>query len=248
MKSNKLFLFLILLILLSSLVSSQNDNLPIGLKKIIEYNKSHTQDFAFKVSLFIAFLAGTLGILSPCILPFLPVYFALTFKEKVNITKMTIIFFLGFSLVFVSMGIIAGMIGSQVLSVLQKDWVIILAGLFLISMGLLSFFGKGFSSIIKPRARIKNDKLGIFLLGLFFALGWTACLGPILAGILGIGAILGDISKSAILLFFYSIGNFVPLFLISILYDKINFEKFISKFKPYKINIGNKKLYLNPIN
>src|SRR3989344_1696972 len=72
---------ILLLIPLAFLVSAQSD-LPIGLQKIIDLNNQDAENFALKVSFFIAFLAGMLGILSPCILPFLPAYFSYTFKEK----------------------------------------------------------------------------------------------------------------------------------------------------------------------
>ena len=235
-----LFLTILLAVIIIFAVSvyAQSD-LPIGLQKIIDFNKQSTTDFAVRISFFIAFIAGILGILSPCILPFLPAYFSYTFKEKKNITKMTLVFFLGFSLVFVVMGIIAGFIGSQLLSVVQSDWLVTIAGIFILILGIMSLLGKGFSSLIKPKQKIKNDILGTFLLGVFFAIGWTACLGPILAGILGIGAILGNIFYSALLLFFYSLGNLVPLFILSVFYDKFNLSN--SKFiKGRMFSIGKK--------
>jgi cytochrome c-type biogenesis protein len=207
---------------LSLSVSALDINDYPALQKIKDYNNKSTADFAVKVSFLIAFIAGILGILSPCILPFIPAYFSYTFKEKTNITKMTFIFFLGFSLMFIIMGVVAGFIGSQLLSVLQKGWLVTIAGLFIAGLGIMTLMGKSFSSFIKFHHRFRNDVPGVFLLGIFFALGWSACLGPILAGILGIGAILNNIFYSAVLLFFYSLGNFVPLFIISVFYDKFN--------------------------
>ena len=228
MKKSFLSILLVILVVLTSISVLAESDVPIGLQKIIDYNNQSTAEFAVKVSFLIAFIAGMLGILSPCILPFLPAYFSYTFKEKKDITKMTLIFFLGFSLVFVSMGIVAGFIGAQVLSVVQSGWLVTLAGIFIVILGIMSLLGKGFSSLIKPNKKFKNDASGTFLFGIFFALGWTACLGPILAGILGIGAIMGNIFYSALLLFFYSLGNLVPLFIISIFYDKFHLER--SKF------------------
>ncbi|RMF55105.1 cytochrome c biogenesis protein CcdA [Candidatus Woesearchaeota archaeon] len=226
MRKTLFFILFFLLILVS--VSLAQSDMPVGLQKIIESNRQITESFAVKVSFFIAFAAGILGILSPCILPFLPAYFSYTFKEKKNITKMTIVFFFGFSLVFVVMGVIAGFLGEQTLSVVQSEWLVTIAGIFIIILGLMSLFGKGFSSSIKVKHKSKNDVPGTFLLGVFFALGWTACLGPILAGILGIGAILHNIGYSALLLFFYSLGNLLPLFVLSVFYDKLNLSE--SKF------------------
>lgn len=250
MKFFKSLVLILLILALSLSVSAQEDSdIPIGLQKIQEYNQQYTLDFSVKVSFFIAFMAGILGILSPCILPFLPAYFSYTFKEKKNITKMTFIFFLGFSLVFVAMGVLAGFIGATSLLMVQKDWFITIAGVFLVFFGFLSLTGRGFSSFIHTSKKFSNDVPGTFLFGLFFALGWTACLGPILAGILGIGALLGNIFYSAVLLFFYSLGNLVPIFLLAMLYDKYDLSqsKFI-KGKMFSFNIDDKKYNIHSTN
>lgn len=250
MKNKKIFLlaFFVFLVFLTITVFAQSD-LPIGLQRIIEHNQQITAEFAVKISFFIAFLAGILGILSPCILPFLPAYFSYTFKEKKNITKMTLVFFIGFSLVFVAMGIIAGFLGEQSLIVLQKGWLVSFVAIFLIIMGILSFFGKGICTYINPGKKFRNDIPGTFLFGIFFAFGWTACLGPILAGILGIGAILHNIWYSALLMFFYSIGNLVPLFILSVFYDRFNLgeSKFIQG-RIFSFSVFRKKYYVHSTN
>ncbi|MBI2668677.1 cytochrome c biogenesis protein CcdA [Candidatus Woesearchaeota archaeon] len=218
-------LFFLLSVLLLAVGVSAASALPIGLQKIIDYNQQATADFALKISFLIAFVAGMLGILSPCILPFLPAYFSYTFKEKKNLTLMTLVFFAGFSLVFVSLGLAAGFLGEQTLVVLQKGWLVTIGGILLLFLGALTLLGKGFGSWFTFSQKFSNDLPGTFLFGLSFALGWTACLGPILAGILGIGAILGNMWQAALLLFFYSLGNFVPLFLLSFFYDRFNLSE-----------------------
>lgn len=250
MKNKKILLLAFFLFVIFSAVAvfAQSD-IPIGLQRIIDFNKQSTADFAVKVSFFIAFVAGILGILSPCVLPFLPAYFSYTFKEKKNITWMTFIFFLGFSLVFVVMGIIAGFIGEQTLLVIQQGWLVTLAGIFMIVLGITALLGKKVCSYINIHKKFKNDIYGTFLFGMVFAVGWTACLGPILAGILGIGAILGNIWYSALLLFFYSLGNLIPLFILSMFYDKFNLSQ--SKFiqgKIFTFSIAKKKFYIHSTN
>ena len=248
MKTKNILIFLIFFVVISSYVFAQSD-IPIGLQRIIDFNKQSTMDFAVKVSFFVAFVAGILGILSPCVLPFLPAYFSYTFKEKKNITKMTLVFFLGFSVVFVAMGLAAGFIGERSLVVIQSSWLVSIAGLVLIVLGVMSLLGKGFSSFIKFHHKFKNDIIGTFLLGMFFAIGWTACLGPILAGILGIGAILHNMFYSGLLLFFYSLGNFVPLFLFSVFYDKFNLsESKLIKGKMFKFSVLGKKFNVHSTN
>ena len=235
------------MVLFAASALAQSD-LPVGLQKIIDFNKQSTIDFSVKISFFVAFVAGILGILSPCILPFLPAYFSYTFKEKKNISQMTLIFFLGFSLVFVILGAIAGYVGEQTLYVIQKPWLVAIAGIFMIILGIVTLSGKKVCSFMGHN-KFKNDVPGTFLFGMSFAIGWTACLGPILAGILGIGAILGNMGYSALLLFFYSLGNLVPLFILSMLYDKFNLSQ--SKFIHGKIldfSIWKKKFYVHSTN
>ncbi|MBS3113196.1 cytochrome c biogenesis protein CcdA [Candidatus Woesearchaeota archaeon] len=238
MKKN--FIFFILALVFALLIIYANvyeagyalieteSNSPPALQKIVDYNQEFASNFMLKISFLVAFVAGILGILSPCILPFLPAYFSYTFKEKTNITKMTFIFFAGFSFVFVLMGAAAGYIGSQIMTVVQSKWLVSLAGLFMIFLGVITIKGKDVCQVINIKSRFKNDVYGTLLFGMFFAFGWTACIGPILAGILGIGAILGNVWYSMLLLFFYSLGNLIPLFIISMLYDKYELGK--SKF------------------
>ncbi|MBR9699348.1 cytochrome c biogenesis protein CcdA [Candidatus Woesearchaeota archaeon] len=242
-----LFSLFILIVLTVGVVAESH--LPLNLQKINDYNKKSTIEFSVQISFFIAFLAGILAILSPCILPLVPAYFSYTFKEKKNITMMTFVFFLGFSSAFIAMGIIAGFIGAQVLSVVQKGWLISIAGIVIVGLGIMTLMGKGFSSFIRIKHKTRNDAPGTFLLGVFFAIGWTACLGPILAGILGIGAVLGNVLYSGLLLFFYSLGNLVPLFILSIFYDKFNLSdsKFI-KGKMFDFAVAGKKFSVHSTN
>lgn len=237
-----LFIILISIISLSTLVLAQLD-LPPGLQRVAQYNEELALFYLQNLSFIVAFLAGILSLLSPCILPILPAFFAYTFKEKRNVTKMTFIFFLGFSLIFVIFGLIASAIGQSLASFQANNRILILfAGIFLVIFGLMSLFGRGFSSFIKIYKKFKNDVLGTFLFGIAFAIGWSACLGPILAGILLIAATFGNFFHSGLLLFVYSLGIFVPLFLLSFLSDKYNFTQ--SKLIRKELNFGKIKIRL----
>lgn len=252
MESRKLVLvglIAVLIVLSGSIVFAQELDLPIGLQRAVEENKQATTDFLFKISIFVAFAAGMLTILSPCSLPLFPVFFSYISKEKKNITKMTLIFSLGFSVAFITLGIIAGLVGEQSISIIQEDWLVTIAGLFIILFGIMSLLGKGFASFIKFMPKTKNDIPGTFLLGIFFALGWTACLGPILGGILGIGAILHNVWYAAILMLFYSLGNMIPLFILAIFYDKLNLaQSKLIKGKLFTFTLGGKKYYVHSTN
>ena len=200
--------------------------LPANLQQLNEDNNQYALDFMGQISFFIAFLAGILSFLSPCVLPFLPAFFSYTFKEKTNITKMTFIFFSGFALTFSAIGVIASYLGKGIF-MFQKsiDSFIVLSGILLVIFGLMSFLGKGFSSIIKPKRVQRHDTYGIFIFGIFFAVGWTACLGPVLAGILSISVLLNNYLYTAGLMIAYSLGIFLPLLAASVLFDKYNLSK-----------------------
>ncbi len=239
MKTNKLSIIFILLILVIPLLlahaSEEPDHdLPDNIQKLIEYKHEQADFYLRNLSFVIAFLAGILGILTPCSLAILPAFFAYSFEGKKEITKMTSIFFLGFAPVFIVFGLLATLLG-KTLAVFQQanKTLVIIAGIFLIVFGLMILFGKGFSGI-KFKKKTKKTPLGIFLFGIFFAIGFTACMGPILVGILLIAGTLQNYVYAGILMIFYSLGLFVPLFLISMTFDKFNFTK--------KINNMNKKI------
>ena len=244
--SRNILFFLLILIIITS-VNAQL-KLPESISKINEYNNQYFSDFSVKVTFIVAFFAGIFGILSPCILPLLPAYFSYTFKEKKNITLMTLIFFLGFSLAFIIMGVIAGMLGHQSLGMVQGKTLIRAASVIVFILGLMAFFGKSLALIHTSYAP-KNDVPGVFLFGILFAVSWTGCLGPVLSGILGIGAILGNPVQSALLLFFYGLGNFLPLFILSFFYDKLNLHNTpFLKGKMIDLNIFGKKQKVHSTN
>ena len=242
-----LFLFFLFSLLIFS-VAAEELNLPPGLIKIKEYNQQYHQDFALKATFALAFLAGILTILSPCILPFIPAYFAVAFKEKKNITLMTLVFFLGLAIIFVALGALAGKVGEQSLTLLQDPLYVSLAGLLLIGFGIYTILGKGFSGF-HIQKKTSNDIVGIFLFGIFFAIGWSACTGPILAGILGISVLLGNITQAMWLMFFYALGNVVPIFIISIFYDKYDLSKSkLIRGKEWDWNLFGKEIKVHSTN
>lgn len=223
MKRKIIFLFFLLFLFLLPPVVGQ---LPKGLLVAQEYNAEMTRNFLLNVSFLVAFVAGIMTLLSPCILPLVPAFFSYTFKEKKKITLMTVIFFLGFTTMFMAMGLVATFIGVTSLSVMQEQYglLIQIAGVFLVLFGIMSLLGKGFAGVIL-RKRTSNDIPGVFLYGLLFALGWTVCIGPILAGILSMVALFHNYLTSMVLMFSYSMGMFVPLFFLSYFYDTYHLEK-----------------------
>lgn len=218
-----IIIVLSVLSLLNAATATAQLDLPPGVQAINEYNEQYAVEFLQNVSFPVVFLAGILSIISPCILPLIPAFFSYTFKEKRKITRMTLVFFVGFSAIFVSMGMAAAYLG-QSMAMFQGgiSYLVTISGLGLILFGLLAFFGKGFSSFIKRRVTAKDNTRGVLIMGIFFAAGWSACLGPIIGGILLIAAALGNIPYAAMLMFTYSLGIMTPLLIMSLFYDRFD--------------------------
>ena len=209
---------LIVFLLVLPIVFSQE--LPKSLQSAIESNKKDAESYVRNISFLIAFLAGFISLLSPCTATTLPAFLAFAFKEKKDIFKVMLAFSAGFMTVFVILGLIASYIGKSLLFLQEGNALLAkISGLLLIGLGVMIFIGKGFSSFIKNR-RFRHDYLGIYLLGAFFVIGWSACLGPILAGITVMATYLHNFFYASLLFFFYGIGLLVPLFIIAGLYDK----------------------------
>ena len=236
-KLYSLFLILILLLIIipislaheTNIEHEEAVNLPANLQGLVDYKHDQADFYLLNLSFLIAFLAGIIGILTPCSLAILPAFFAYSFEGKKEITKMTLMFFLGFAPVFIVFGLLATFSG-RTLAIFQQDnsFLVMISGVVLIIFGLMVLFGKGFSGFQFNR-ETKKTPFGIFLFGIFYAIGFTACMGPILVGILLIAGILQNYLYAGFLMLFYSFGLFVPLFLMSMFFDKFNFSKFINK-------------------
>lgn len=233
----------------SSSLTSWAVELPIGLQKIVESNQARAEGFLGQVSFPLVFIAGFLSLLSPCILPTVPAFFALSFKEKEKIAKKTFVFFLGFASVFVTFGLIGASIGETLGSLqINYSYIVLAAGVFLVVFGVISFFGKGFGSLLKPKwGRGRQDTIGIFLFGLSFGLGWTACLGPVMVGIVLMASVLQNYLYSGLLLFVYALGLFVPLFLLALFFDKSKKVRQWLRGREVRFEIGSKVIVTDTI-
>lgn len=229
MRNKRVLLLAFFLIILSSFALAQLE-LPENVLKIIDFNEQQ----AAKISFIIAFLGGVFSLISPCVLPILPAFFAYAFKEKKDLIKMTTMFFLGAALIFVLMGIAASFIGN----VLDKNRQVltVVAGFLLIVFGSMTILGKGFTFFKMKGFKPKHDTLGIFLFGVLFSIGFTPCVGPILSGILVMAASIQNYLHSGILLLTYSIGLLLPMFIMAFLYDKYKLsEKSWVKGKDFQV-------------
>ena len=193
------------------------------------------------ISVLAAFTAGIISFISPCVLPLIPGY--LSFISGVSMEEMkdgdkktkalkkvslnTLLFVLGFSVVFTAMGASATFIGEFLLSKLSlfnkiAGVIIILLGLHIMGVFRISFlnYEKRFHTRSKPLGPV-----GSFAVGLAFAFGWTPCIGPILGGILLLASNQGTMGKGMVLLASYSLGLGIP-FLVT----AVSFNTFLGVF------------------
>ena len=195
----------------------------------------------------LSFLAGMLSFLSPCTLPILPAYFAFTFQgDKSRIMAMTFFFFLGLAMVFSVMGATAGFIGSFLR--VHISAITTIGGTLIIIFGFMSFIGKGFSGANLFHRSPSATLGGAFIFGVFMAFGWTACVGPILAGILILAATEEGLIKGAGLLFIYALGLGLPLMVISLMFKNMDRDGMFWRFlkgKGWEVNILGHTLLLH---
>jgi len=181
--------------------------------------------------LFISFIAGALSFVSPCILPLIPAYISyisgisikeLTSKDKASAFKKRIIassllFIVGFSIIFVGMGATVTIFGKLIsfhIVMFRRiaGIVIVIFGLHIAGWLKLNFL----YAEKRFHARINTSLFGSFVMGLVFAFGWTPCVGPILASILTYAATQKTVTKGIWLLLAYSLGLGIPFFLTGI--------------------------------
>jgi cytochrome c-type biogenesis protein len=179
----------------------------------------------FMVLSILAFLTGVLSFLSPCTLPILPAYFAQGFHAgRGEILKNTVFFFLGLATVFSLFGMGATLIGNIMRD--HRQVFTQTAAVVIIIFGILEIFGKGFSGLNVYLKGSRRTPVGSYLFGSVFAVGWSACIGPILASFLLLSAASGTMLKGTSLLFIYAVGLAVPLMLVSLYFDRVRSNKF----------------------
>ncbi len=175
---------------------------------------------SFLVLIPAAFLSGLLSFLSPCSLPILPAYFAYSFQSnKKNIIVMTMAFFLGLATTMTLLGASVTVVGR--ILVQNMATLTFIGGILIIIFGFLSVFGKGFTGV-QFQDRPNKSIGGTYLYGASFAIGWTACIGPILGAILTLLSTQGlGILQGAFLSFVYAMGLGLPLIFLSAFFSRL---------------------------
>lgn len=188
---------------------------------------------------FIAFLEGIITFISPCLLPMLPIYVSyFAGGDNANIKKTlknAIGFVTGFTIVFVTMGALAGTIGGFLMK--YQTVVNVVTGLIVI------FFGLNFLGVIKlnifsgAKGGGAKKNLGFFssmLFGMIFSISWTPCVGAFLGAALMLASQQGKVLTGMLMLFVYSLGLGIPFVASAILIDKLK-DTFNLIKKNYKV-------------
>lgn len=166
------------------------------------------------VAIPIALLAGIITFVSPCVLPLVPGYLGfVSANVKSKVVLGTALFVLGFSAVFVTLGVLAGSAG--LVFWVREPLVQLVLGLLVVLFGFAMLGSVGF---LQRTIKLPTPKIGLAgapVLGVVFALGWTPCIGPTLSAVLVLASDTGDPLRGAILASFYSLGIGIPFLLIA---------------------------------
>lgn len=195
-----------------------------------------------------AFLGGLISFLSPCTLPLVPGYLsfvtatghsqAQSHSETWPHLLLSVFFILGFTIIFVSLGASITVVGSVLLRYRYEATVIggtliIVLGIFMTGLVKINILQREFRLHLTPKS---SNPTTAFLLGISFAVGWTPCIGPILATILAMSSLAGDPQQSVMYLSVYSLGLALPFLLVSI---------FMETFKKHLRALGKFSGYLH---
>jgi cytochrome c-type biogenesis protein len=169
----------------------------------------------------VAFVAGLISFLSPCILPLVPGYLSFAAGFSVNRGKVflgSILFVLGFSVVFISFGAIFGGLGNQLVA--NEDLISRVLGVITIFLGFI-FLGKfPFAPTFRPKIKTTGGLVGAPLLGILFGVGWTPCIGPSLAAVQTLAFQESSAVRGALLSFGYCLGLGLPFMASGLFLDR----------------------------
>ncbi len=173
----------------------------------------------------ISFLEGIITFISPCLLPMLPIYISYFAGGGERTVKKTMTgaagFVLGFTLVFVAMGALAGTLGSFLTK--YQTWVNVIGGLIVILFGLnyMGFLKLNLFRGIQKTGTTGGGFWGSVLFGIIFSIGWTPCVGAFLGSALMLASQQGHVVEGSLMLLTYSLGLGVPFLVSALLIDQL---------------------------
>ncbi len=174
----------------------------------------------------ITFVEGIASFISPCVLPMIPVYLSYFMAESKS-TKKALInslgFVLGFSIIFILLGVFAGSFGRLIHS--YSNYINIVLGVLLTVIG-LNYMGVIFVKFLNKTKGMKQRDTNLTfitstLFGMLFSLTWTPCIGAFLSSALILASSTGSVLKGALLLFIYSVGLGLPFIVTTLFMEKI---------------------------
>lgn len=189
----------------------------------------------------LAFFAGILSFLSPCVLPLVPSYIAYiggnsaVDTKKYIVLRNSLFFILGFSIIFITLGASASVVGGLLRS--YRPYLMTIGGLLIIffALNMLGLFKLSFLMGDNRKQYQGNSAtpIGATLMGMAFAAGWSPCIGPVLGSILTLAGASGTLSQGILLLSSYALGLGIPFFLAALATQQ--FLNFSSNFKKHLI-------------
>ena len=198
------------------------------------------------LGLVLAFSAGLLSFVSPCVLPLVPSY--LTFVTGVGFDDLAsarraalvhaLLFVLGFTLIFVALGASATLLGRLLIA--YRVWITRIGGALVVLFGLYLLGVVRVGALDRERRMHLANKplgyLGTVFVGVAFGAGWTPCLGPILGAILTYTAATADLSRGLPLLVAYSLGLAIPFLLAAVAVER--FRETVARFRPHLARVS----------
>ena len=190
-------------------------------------------------TLTLAFTAGVLSFLSPCVLPLVPSYLAYVGgvgAARGRVVRSSLFFVLGFSLIFVGLGASASLLGG-LLSAYRRELTLV-GGVLIIFFGvmLLGVRIPGLQNLLGREARVHftgetRTPVGAVLLGMAFAAGWTPCIGPVLGSVLTLAGTSSGLGQGVALLASYALGLAVPFVAAAVMLG--SFTRVSGRFNRY---------------